>query len=126
EFVLRFAKESRNKTPRFFKKTQQTLALMSGVFTQMYSVLRQGGVITLYFPLFRLAEKEGWLGEITRKKFVDFEKTRHDNWIAAEKGSRKANLDLVEFERYAQSPNDGGAMRFRLRVMLKQVFNRHI
>lgn len=126
DFVMRFAKEPRNKTPRFLSKTRQILELMASVFTKGDPLLRQVGMITLYFHLFRLASEGGWLGEISRKKLTDFEKTRQANWIAAEKGSRKVDLDLIEFERYAQSPNDGGAMRFRLRVLLKQVFGKHV
>jgi len=38
----------------------------------------------------------------------------------------KANCDLIEFDRYAQSPNDGYAIKFRLRILLRDVFKKKI
>jgi hypothetical protein len=40
----------------------------------------------------------------------------------AEVDISKAIYDLLEFDRFSQSPNDGVAMRFRLRVINEQVF----
>jgi hypothetical protein len=73
-----------------------------------------------------VANKGKWSNEITRNKLVDFDAKRAANRAAMEKGSSKVDLDLIEFDRYAQSPNDGGAMRYRLRVLLNLVFGKKV
>jgi len=82
-------------------------------------------MVMLYFHLFRIAIDDGWVSEITRKKLLDFEKMRVENRIFFESGAtEKVDKDLVDFDGYAQSPNDGGAIRFRLEVMLRLGFGR--
>ena len=99
---------------------------MAAVFTNKDSLLRQVGMVTVYYHLFRLARNDGWISQITRKKLVDFDKRREANAKLAEENLAKADYDLIEFDRYAQSPNDAGALKFRLRVMLERVFNRKV
>jgi hypothetical protein len=98
---------------------------MAQVFGESDSLLRQVGMVTLYYLLFRKAREEGWLDEITRKKLADFDKKRATNRTMFEIGeTTKVDRDLLEFDTYAQSPNDAGALRFRLRVLLNVVFKR--
>jgi len=98
---------------------------MGKVFTEGDALLRQVGMVMLYFHLFRIAIDDGWVSEITRKKLLDFEKMRVENRIFFESGAtEKVDKDLVDFDGYAQSPNDGGAIRFRLEVMLRLGFGR--
>lgn len=125
DFVDHFAKQSRTRVPAFVKKSQATVARMSHVFVDKDSLLRQVGMVMLYYHLFRIAHQQEWSGEISRKKLLDFEKRRLSNRELMEKGTTKGiDLDLIEFDRYAQSPNDGGAIKFRLNVLLRQVFDK--
>jgi len=77
----------------------------------------------LYYHLSRLAGNYGLESKITRKRLLDFEKLREENRIKAEANEEKADYDLIEFDRYAQSPNDGYAIKFRLKVLLEKAFN---
>jgi hypothetical protein len=126
EFVESFKKKSRTKMPSFLKPAEDTVGFMAAVFTNKDSLLRQVGMVTVYYHLFRLARNDGWINEITRKKLLEFDKRREANRVLAEKDLTKADYDLIEFDRYAQSPNDAGALKFRLRVMLEKVFSRKV
>lgn len=127
DFVRSFENESRQKNLPFLKSAQQVVRAMSKVFTESDSLLRQVGIVTLYYHLFRIARNEKWISQITRKKLNDFDKKRTKNRIAFEMGHMdKVDNDLIEFDGYAQSPNDAGAMRFRLKVLLDKAFGRPV
>ena len=125
-FVENFADQPRTKMPKFLSQTQENVRRMADVFTQKDPLLRQVGIVMLYYHLFRLAHLEGWQQKITRKRLADFEKRRDENRAIAEKDLTKANYDLIEFDRYAQSPNDGYAIKFRLKVLLREVFAKDV
>lgn len=126
KFVESFAGQPRNKMPKFLALAQQNVRRMASVFTQKDPLLRQVGIIMLYYHLFRLAHKERWEDKITRKRFADFEKKREANRELAEQDLTQANYDLIEFDRYAQSPNDGYAIKFRLKVLFREVFSKDV
>jgi hypothetical protein len=126
EFVESFSDQPRTTMPKFLKRAQETVRDMVRVFTSKDSLLRQVGMVAIYYHLFRLAHVGGWTADITRKKLVDFEKLRDANRKKAEEKLADADYDLLEFDRYTQSPNDAGAMKFRLRVMLDKVFGKKV
>lgn len=127
DFVASFAGDARDKMPAFLKKSQDNLTRMASVFSDKDSLLRQVGMVMLYYHLFRVANANGWSNEITRKKLVDFDKRRAANRGKVERGESKGvDLDLIEFDRYAQSPNDGAAIRYRLRLILKCALGREV
>jgi len=113
QFVKSFKQNSRTKMPEFLKPAQETVGHMASVFTNRDSLLRQVGMVTVYHHLFRLARDAGWVNQITRKKLLDFDKRREANRKLAEKDLASADYNLIEFDRYAQSPNDAGAIKFR-------------
>ena len=57
---------------------------------------------------------------------ADFDNKRENNRKKAEEDIAKANYDLLEFDRYAQSPNDGYAIKFRLKILFEDVFKKKI
>jgi hypothetical protein len=118
KFVQDYASKSRTKMPPFVKK--------ANVFIDKDPLLRQVGMVLLYYHLFRVAHDGGWVQAITRKKLADFDDLREANRKKAENDLAKANYDLIEFDRYSQSPNDGYAIRFRLKILLKEVFKKVI
>jgi hypothetical protein len=126
KFVEGYAHRARNKMPKFLARAQANVAHMRAVFTQKDPLLRQVGIDMLYYHLFRLARGQDWEDRITRKRFADFEKLRDENRELAEKDITKADYDLIEFDRYAQSPNDGYAIKFRLKVLLREVFKQNV
>jgi Protein of unknown function DUF262 len=125
-FVKEYSEEPRSKTLKFVKDTSEVLALMKAVFVKNDTLLRQVGMILLYYHLFRLARKDGWESEITRQKLLNFEKLRDANRKKAEQDLANADYDLIEFDKYTQSPNDGYAIRFRLAIMLNRIFKKKV
>ena len=123
-FVEKFKSQPRQKAPPFVKKTKETMDLMVPIFTKNDPLLRQVGMVMLYYHLFRIAHQQGWENKITRKRLLDFEKLREENRVTAEANLEKADYDLIEFDKYSQSPNDGYAIKFRLKVLFDKALNR--
>jgi hypothetical protein len=126
KFVADHADQPRGKTLPFFRTTQQNVRQMADTFSHKDPLLRQVGIVVLYYHLFRIAGQEGWQGKIKRAPLADFEKKRDVNRKQAENDITKADYDLLEFDRYAQSPNDSYAIRFRLKILLQEVFKKNI
>ncbi|MGO9527878.1 MAG: hypothetical protein ACLPT4_03915 [Verrucomicrobiia bacterium] len=57
--------------------------------------------------------------------FDKFEVLRVKNRKTAEEDITKADYDLLEFDKYVQSPNDSYAMEIRLRVLRKYLKKRY-
>jgi hypothetical protein len=122
KFSQEFEHESRSKKLPGYVNAKLTLDSMAEVFIDNDPLLRSVGMVMLYFHLFRIARVEGWSDRITRRKLLTFENNRSTNREKAENDITSANYDLLEFDRYAQSPNDAVALRFRLKVLLQHVF----
>ncbi len=122
-FVEAFEAQSRTKPLPFFKAAQHTVQTMSKVFTMNDALLRQVGMVTLYYHLFRFARDNDWAEQITRQSLVKFNELRSHNKMNFELGfGDEVDKELLEFDNFAQSPNDAGALRFRLSVLLKRGF----
>jgi uncharacterized protein DUF262 len=128
-FVLHFrqwrkegkAKGSASAVTTLVTKCQAVLDRMTAVFVKSDSLLRQVGMVTLYYHLYRQVEAE-LVDPVKRELLVRFEKVRAENREKAEtEGEAGANvdLDLLEFDKHSQSPNDAYAIRIRLGVLLK-------
>lgn len=124
-FVHDFKKKNRgvtgkNKTERLIlgvqRGTEETLATMAGIFRRKDPLLRQVGMITLYYHLFRLVRNKT-VGSVTRDMLEVFEKRRADNRKIAEADGRP-DAELLEFDRHAQTPNDAYALRIRRDILL--------
>lgn len=120
-YVLDRKSESRAKKVPAVKAAKETLSAMAEVFADGDPLLRSVGMIGLYFHLFRMGLSEPWGKNVTRQALLAFDKAREKNRLVAEKDLSKSDYDLLEFDRYAQSPNDLYAVRFRLQVLLKFV-----
>jgi hypothetical protein len=129
EFVRRFKKwrkegskkASAAAVSKLMRATEETLSLMIGVFGTPDSLLRQVGMITLYYHLFRFW-KLGKVGQVERQMLMHFERKREKNRrIAEEKGEMDGavELQLLEFDKHSQTPNDAYALRIRLNIILK-------
>ncbi len=102
-------------------ETDKTLALMASTFGTPDKLLRQVGMITLYFHLFRFV-RSGKVSPISREMLAQFEKKRDKNrQIAEENGETSAavELPLLEFDKHSQTPNDAYAIRIRLNILLE-------
>lgn len=125
-FVKSFKSKPRTQTPTFLGPAQETVKLMADVFTNNDVLLRQVGMVSVYYHLFRLARIDGWTSQITRKKLIAFDKLRAENRKLAENDLTNAEYNLLEFDRYTQLPNDAGAIKFRLRVLMDAAFNKKV
>jgi hypothetical protein len=125
-FVYSFKGRSRNKMPSFLKQAQENTARMAGVFSKSDLLLRQIGMVTLYYHLFRVAHIKGWDARITRKGLADFNELRAANRTKAEEDLASAEYDLLEFDRYTQAPNDGYAIRLRLQILLHRLLGKEV
>src|SRR5437773_11323887 len=98
---------------------------MYHVFGTPDQLRRQVGLITLYYHLFRFM-KLGKVGDVKRDMLAAFEKKREKNrQVAEQKGERdrSVDLDLLEFDKHSQTPNDAYALRIRLDILLKYLYD---
>lgn len=121
-FVRDFKKENKGVTgkkvlDKVRRGTESTLASMVEVFEMKDRLLRQVGMITLYYHLFRLI-RNGKIGQVTRDMLDVFEKERDANTKLAEK-DEQPDATLLEFDSHAQTPNDAYALNIRLRILLE-------
>jgi len=102
------------------------LDAMADVFTDNDALLRSVGMISLYYLLFEAAYESNQLDLMVRSELVDFENARIENRKEAEEDISEASYRLLEFDRYAQSPNDGIALRYRLAVIDDHIYGGEI
>lgn len=102
------------------------LDAMADVFTDKDPLLRSVGMISLYYLVFEAAYLSDQMKLIIRSEFVDFEEARIENRTQAEDDITEANYRMLEFDRYAQSPNDGIALRYRLAVIDDHIYRGEI
>ena len=124
QFVKEFENRSRNKMPACFDCAKATVNLMDAVFTENDPLLRQVGMVTVYYHLIRIAHAEGWESKVTRRKLLEFDKSRQENRLRAEDDLGAADYKLMEFDRYSQSPNDSHAVKLRLQILMEEVFGK--
>jgi hypothetical protein len=108
-------------------ETEKTLALMGRVFGTPDNLLRQVGMLTLYFHLFRLVKSKK-VAPIKREWLAEFEKRRDRNrLLVEEKGETGGGVDLslLEFDKHSQTPNDAYAIRIRLEILLTFLRKHH-
>ena len=111
---------------RLKTNTEKTMAHMAKIFTLNDPLLRQVGMITLYFHLFRFI-KNHEVGKVTREMLIKFEKARDKNRQLVEGTSEtntEVNSSLIAFDQHSQTPNDAYAIRDRLEILLKY-FKKH-
>lgn len=126
KFVEGFANQPKQKKPQFLGKAKDTVGRMAKVFAHKDFLLRQVGMVVVYYHLFRLAHEQGWEDDINRKSLLDFEKLREKNRVKAEKDLSSADYEMIEFDRYSQSPNDAYAIKIRLKVIMQSAFAKSI
>jgi hypothetical protein len=118
EFVKAWKDKTVQQLQPYLDETELLLHDMSQIFEDQDNLLKQVGIVIVYFHAFRIARAEGWTNKIERQKLVYFEKIRNDNRDKASNDLGDADYDLLEFDRYAQSPNDAYAVKFRLATFL--------
>lgn len=116
-FFAEHAESSMGQVSNLQASAEQVLDALASVFVDSDPLLRSVGMVSLYYLMFEAAIDRGLLARMTRTDFTDFEERRADNRSIAERDITQADYNLLEFDRFTQSPNDGIAMRFRLAVL---------
>lgn len=124
-YVKDHENEPKTKKVPAVKAAKEILDVMTEVFADGDVLLRSVGMVMLYFHLFRIGVSEGWSSKITRHSLVNFDKAREKNRTLAEDNLSSASYDLIEFDRYSQSPNDLYAVKFRLQILLLHITKRN-
>lgn len=99
------------------KGVTQTLERMSSHFTDNDPLLKAAGMIPVFYLLFRLGEDVD--GAPVRSRILLFEERRRQNREIAKEAEDFDNvdLDLLEYDRLSQSPNDSAALQFRTQTL---------
>jgi hypothetical protein len=115
------AKASPSAISSLAAKVDKTLAAMTSIFGMGDSLLRQVGMITVYYHLYRHVRSEK-VSEVRRDMLARFEREREKNReVVEETGEAGEGVDtaLLEFDKHSQTPNDAYAIRIRLRILLR-------
>ncbi|TLX22209.1 DUF262 domain-containing protein [Thermomonas fusca] len=102
-------------------RARVVLDTMTSVFEASDPLLKQVGLIPVYYWLFRACLEIGAEGELTRRKFQAFEEKRHS---AKQGWAGELDFDMSaisQFNRLSQTPNDTYAIEFRVAVLVDQV-----
>ena len=125
-FFEKHAGSSQRDVMAIGTKVRRILRAMESVFVEKDPLLRSVGMISLYFLLFERAIRTKQQDRLARSIFGKFERDRKKNREMAEEDIAEASYGLLEFDRFAQSPNDGVALRYRLAVADDYLFNREL
>lgn len=123
KFVQNYA-SNQGQDLAFSENTRKILGCMCHVFEDKDVMLRSTGMTMVYYYLFKQAVHQNWVETITRAALAEFDELRLKNRDIARSDISSADYDLLEFDKYAQSPNDKYAMEIRLKILLKNVFDR--
>lgn len=122
DFVRDFrASASNQEAAKLASQALVRLNLMAGVFVDRDELLRSLGTAVLYYNLFREGSEGAWAGQITRSELAAFEELRRTNRRLAEDDLDTADFELIEYDRLAQSSNDGHALRTRYRLLVRHL-----
>ena len=121
-----FQKKPRTSSPAILKAASSNVGRMGTVFSSNDKLLRQVGMVMVYYHLFRLAADEGWSSAITRRKLVIFDNRRDKNREMAERGLASVDYNLLEFDGLSQSPNDAYALKLRVSIIINQAFQQNV
>jgi len=102
-------------------QVDKTLAAMVSVFGIRDTLLRQVGMITVYYHLYRQVRKTN-VEKVKREMLVRFEKNRERNREVVEQTGEAGpgvDIQLLEFDKHSQTPNDAYAIRIRLKILLQ-------
>lgn len=118
-FVRAAREVSSSKLRTWHDGVVEVLDGLADVFDGRDKLLGAVGMASVYYLVVRQALVDGWSAELDRAKLEAFESARRDNRVLAMQDDANAIYDLLEFDRYAQSPNDAVALRFRRDVVLE-------
>lgn len=118
-FVYDWATKTELEAGKLSSQVETYLDQMAQVFTDGDPLLNSVGMSILLFHCFRLMDKCKLPITVRREQFALFETARAENRVRAETDLSKAEYELLEFDKYVQTPNDAYATRIRLGILVK-------
>lgn len=115
------AKASPSAVARIVAASIEVLDVMASTFVSSDTLLRQVGMVTLYYHLYRQVKAKR-VDAVKRDLLVAFERTRAANRERVEEvgeAGQGVDVELLEFDKHSQTPNDAYAIRIRLRILVK-------
>ena len=106
----------------FYVNVTHVINIMRSVFDDRDIMLKQLGMVMLYFYLFRRARRDGLVNLVTRDALSLFDEKRKRNREIAQEDISAAEYALLEFDRHSQSLNDAYAMKIRLSILDDTMF----
>lgn len=103
-------------------ESKTVLRAMANVFVRKDQLLKNTGIVVVYFLLFRQTIRLRKQEILRRSKFLAFEALREKNRSVAEADIEKADYDLIRFEELANSLNDRFAIKFRYDTICTHFF----
>lgn len=100
--VKKYKNESRDKVQQYIRLTEKILTPLSNVFSNKDQLLRNDGIVPVYYLVTKEAIKYDQLDLVTRKKIESFFDEIAGNKALAEKDIAKADYDLLLFDRLSQ------------------------
>ena len=122
-FVKDFkAKKLKTRANALKDKSKLITDAMAKVFVNKDTLLKNVGLIVVYYLLFHNAIKNNKLSVITRAKFSKFEEDRKTNREIAQNDIAKADYYLLRFEELTNSPNDKFSIKYKYDVFCEYIF----
>lgn len=122
-YLDRFVRGARQSAPTVLDEWRQSVVavmdVMADIFLTRDKLLSAVGMASIYYLVVRQAMEDGWASDLQREQFEAFDRERQENRAKALQEDPAANYNMLEFDRYAQSPNDAVALRFRRDVLLE-------
>lgn len=115
-----FKSGKKTQVTKLLKAVSAVLEEMSHIFTNKDILLSAQAAVPVFYLLLREASLSGSIKKITRAKLIAFNEARQENRLVAENDIRKADFDLLEYDRMSQQgTNDASSIRERLRIVSK-------
>lgn len=112
------AKRTNLEAEKLRAEVESHLDNICDVFIDNDPLLRSIGMTLVIFHYFRLLAKNNGIKRIRREHFRLFEIAREANRLQAQEDITEANYNLLEFDKYVQTPNDSFATKIRLGILV--------
>lgn len=126
DFVLDFKQKSDEDARELESRANHVLDKMAADFVRGDTLLQRVGMVSIYYLLYKDSIGNDPEERLTRWRLEAFERRREENRRAAEDEIAEAEYTLLEFDRYAQSPNDAVALKYRLDILKSFVFEDNV
>jgi hypothetical protein len=104
----------------------QTISILDqlcNVFQDKDDLLRNAGLIPVYFWVQKILSEKFPGATLSRQKISDFEEERSENRKKAQDQTdamQPIDIELLEYDRLVQTPNDGYSIRYKCEILAKR------